>query len=223
MSETGPAPGFTHRPARHGLIGPVGGRQLLVGFLVVAAVAVGLVALTMPLAPPGGSSASGPQATTYLLGGTTEGLRPGDRAPEFAAPRPDGTTFTLADLEGRPVRLADLRGRGVWINFWATWCPPGQAETPVLRDTYERYRDRGLSLVAISVQESSVADVRAYAERYRLGYTIAADLAGDILRRYRVYALPTHFFIGPDGIIRSVVQGPLDAAAAVRQVEAILP
>lgn len=223
MSETEPAPGFTHRPTRHGLIGPFGGRQLLAGFLIVAAVAVGLVVLTTPLAPPAASSPANPQATAYLLGAATEGLRPGDRAPEFEVQRPDGTTFGLADLDGRPVRLADLRGRGVWINFWATWCPPCQAETPVLRDTYERYRDRGLSLVAISVQEASAADVRAYAERYGLGYTIGADLAGEILRRYRVYALPTRFFVAPDGIIRSVVQGPLDAAAAARQLEAILP
>lgn len=223
MSETGPGPGFTHRPAHHGLIGPFGGRQLLAGFLLVAAVAVALVALTTPLASPAGSSPPNPQATAYLLGSATEGLQPGDRAPEFTVQRPDGTTFTLADLDGRLVRLADLRGRGVWINFWATWCPPCQAETPVLRDTYERYRDRGLTLVAISVQESSAADVRAYAERYGLGYTIAADLAGDIFHRYRVYALPTQFFVAPDGIIRSVVQGPLDAAAAARQVEAILP
>ncbi len=134
-----------------------------------------------------------------------------------------GAASPIVDLDGRPVRLADLRGHAVWINFWASWCPPCQAETPVLRDVYEAYRDRGLVLVAISVQESNAADVRSYAERYGLRYTVAPDPTGAVFRRYRVYALPTQFFIGPDGVIRSVVQGPLDEAGARAQIEAILP
>ncbi len=216
-------PDVTHRPARRGLIGPFGARQLLAGLGIVIAVAVLLVAVTTPLGSPAAAGPPDPNATPYLIGAATEGLRPGDVAPDFTVSRPDGTTFTLTDLDGRPVRLADLRGKGVWIDFWASWCPPCQAETPVLRDTYDAYRSRGLELVAVSVQESSAADVRAYAERYGLTYTIAADLAGDIFRLYRVYALPTQFFVGTDGIIRSVVQGPLDAAGAAAHVEAILP
>jgi peroxiredoxin len=77
--------------------------------------------------------------------------------------------------------------------------------------------------VGISVQETNAADVAAYANRYGLGYTVAADLSADIFHRYGVYALPTQYFIGPDGIIRAVVQGPMDMASAARQVEAILP
>ena len=216
-------PGFTHRPVRHGLIGPFGARQLFAGLAIVILVAVVLVAVTTPLGSASPSGPPDPKATPYLIGEATEGLRPGELAPEFSATRSDGTTFTLVDLDGRPISLASLRGRSVWINFWASWCPPCQAETPVLRDTFEAYRDRGLALVAISVQESSADDVRAYAERYGLDYTVAADLSGDIFRLYRVYALPTQFFIDPDGVIRSVVQGPLDGAGAAAHVEAILP
>ncbi len=121
------------------------------------------------------------------------------------------------------MRLADLRGKAVWVNFWASWCPPCQSETPVLRDIAERYADRGLVVVGVSVQETNDDDVRAYAERYQLGYTIAPDFSGYIFRLYRLYALPTQFFVGPDGAIRSVVLGAMTDATAAAQVEAILP
>jgi peroxiredoxin len=95
--------------------------------------------------------------------------------------------------------------------------------TPVLRDIADRYQDRGLQVVGISVQETSADDVRAYAERYQLDYEIGADLTGEIFRNYRLWGLPTQFFVGPDGVIRSVVLAPLTEAGAQAQVEAILP
>ena len=147
------------------------------------------------------------------------GLQRGDLAPELQVTRADGSAVTLTDLDGRPVRLADLRGKLVWLNFWATWCPPCQSETPVLRDMADRYRDRGLVIVGIAVQETTVDDVRAYAQRYELTYPIAFDASADIFGLYRVFALPTQFFIGRDGRILDVVNGPLDMAAAERMVD----
>jgi thiol-disulfide isomerase/thioredoxin len=138
-------------------------------------------------------------------------------------PLPDGTTYQLTDLGGRPVRLADLRGKAVWINFWASWCPPCQSETPVIRDLAERYADRGLVVIGISVQETSQQDVQAYATRYQLGYTIATDLSGYIFRLYRPPGLPTSVFVGPEGAIRTVVLAPMTDAEASAQIEAILP
>jgi peroxiredoxin len=87
----------------------------------------------------------------------------------------------------------------------------------------ERYRDRGLAIVGIAVQETTVDDVAAYAERYELGFPIAFDASADIFRLYRVFALPTQFFIGPDGRILDVVNGPLTEADAAARVEAALP
>ncbi len=216
-------PAFTHRPAPHGVIGPFSARQLIAGALVILAVAVLLVAVNTPLGSTAGTGLPDPQATPFLIGAAGEGLRPGEAAPDFTTTRSDGSTFRLTDLQGRPVSLAALRGKAVWLDFWASWCPPCQAEMPILRTIDEQYRDRGLEIVAVSVQESSEDDVRAYASRYDLRYTIAADLSGDIFRLYHVYALPTQFFIGPDGVIRSVVQGPLDETSAAMHVEAILP
>ncbi|HEV8545841.1 MAG TPA: TlpA disulfide reductase family protein [Candidatus Limnocylindrales bacterium] len=216
-------PEFVHRRERHGLIGPFGGRQLAVAALAVIVAAVVLIAVTTPLVRTG-PGVTDPRATPFILGpAPSQGLKAGDLAPEFTVPLTDGTTYQLTDLDGRPVRLADLRGKAVWINFWASWCPPCQSETPVLRDLAERYKDRGLVVVGISVQETSVDDVRAYAQRYQLGYTVAADLSGNIFRLYRLYGLPTQFFVGPEGAIRSVVLAPMTEAAAVAQIEAILP
>jgi thiol-disulfide isomerase/thioredoxin len=214
-------PAFTHRPRKHGLIGPFSGRQLglALGSVVVAILV--LVGATTPLGPSRGGLPD-PQATAVAIGPAVPGLSIGSLAPELSRVLSDGSTYQLTDLDGRPVRLADLRGKGVWLNFWASWCPPCQQETPNLREVADLYRDRGVVLVAVDVQET-VAVARRYADRYALRYTIGADVAGQVFRTYRVYALPTQFFIGPDGVIRSIVQGPLDRAGAIARVEQILP
>ena len=218
-------PAFSHRRERHGLVGPFSGRQLLLGGAAIIAAIVVLVAITTPL----GNTANGPgtvdpRATAYLIASPPAvGLRVGDAAPEFTVPADDGSTFQLTDLSGRPIRLADLRGKAVWLNFFTTWCPPCQAEMPTLRKVAQDYKDRGLELIAISVQETSPTDVAAYAQRYGLGYTIGFDGSGDIFRAYKGYGLPTHVFIDPNGVIASIVAAPLDEAAAIAQVERILP
>jgi len=216
-------PEVRHARRRHGLVGPFSGRQLGLIVLAVVAVIAILVVITRPLGTVDGGGPRDPAATPYLLESPKPGPTAGSIAPEFAVTRSDGTTFQLTDLDGAPIRLADLRGRGVWVNFWASWCPPCQAETPVLRDLSEEYEPRGLTLVAAAVQETTIDDIRAYAERYDLGYRIGWDVAADIFHLYRVYALPTHFFIRPDGSISEVYVGPLSADAARAKIEAILP
>ncbi len=207
---------------RRGVVGPFTGRQLaaVVGVVVIAA-AVLLVATrplvgSAPSAPP-----ADPRATQYVIGSAGEGLRVGDRAPELEIIGADGAPAPLLNLDGNPVRLADLRGRPVWLNFWASWCPPCQAETPTIRDLAAAYAPQGLEVIGVSVQEATEDDVRAYAERYGLEYTIAADLAGDVFRRYRVYGLPTQYFIDEDGIIRSVVQGPVTPESAASNLTSL--
>ncbi len=216
-------PTFVHRPPKHGLIGPFGGRQLAVGLAIVLLTGVLIVAITTPLGQTGGQGLRDPAATAYVIDPSATGIGPGQRAPELSVTRADGSTFQLNDLDGKPVRLADLRGKGVWINFWATWCPPCQSETPVLRDTYAAYRDRGLVLIGVAVQETSVDDIRRYAQTYGLGYTVAFDTSGDIFHEYKNGVLPTQYFIDPNGVIRAHVLGPLDAASAAQYVESILP
>lgn len=218
-------PEFTHQPRKHGLIGPFSGRQLIAALAAVVVAAVVLVAVTTPL----GSTAASPgpvdpRATPFVIASApVEGLRPGSIAPEFTIPLDDGSTFQLTDLDGMPITLEALRGKVVWINFFASWCPPCQQETPILRDLSERYRDRGLEIVGVSVQETSVDDVNAYAERYQLPYTIGFDGSGHVFREYKVYALPTQFFVDVNGVIAQVVNGPVDEQGASALIESLLP
>ncbi len=210
-------------PPRSIRIGPFGGRQLLTIALIVIVATLGLTLATRPIASGPGSPTPFPAATLYIVGPVAEGLQPGAQAPELSVTRGDGTTVTLTDLDGAPVRLADLRGRLVWLNFWATWCPPCQSETPVLRDMDVRFSGGGLSIIGIAVQETTPDDVRAYAQRYSLGYRIAFDASADVFHEYRVYALPTQVFIGPDGRVLEVLNGPLTDAGAAARIEAWLP
>ena len=154
-----------------------------------------------------------PGASFYVIGERTEGLAVGQLAPELSGMH-DGQPITLDDLDGNPVSLAALRGRPVWVNLWASWCPPCQVETPVLRDVYRAHVDDGLALIAVSVQEASPDEVRTYAETYDLPYTIAFDGTSDVFHAWQGYGLPTHYFIDAEGIIRAVHYGPLSAAGA---------
>jgi cytochrome c biogenesis protein CcmG, thiol:disulfide interchange protein DsbE len=210
----------SQRPVRRRGVGPFSLRQVTIAILVVMATAIGVTLATVPI----GSIAPGlpvPEPSAYLLGSPVPGLAVGDLAPELVVDR-DGTQLALTDLDGNPVRLADLRGRVVWINFWASWCPPCQFETPTVRALDERYRDRGLAIVAIQVQQTVDAG-RTYAQRYELDYTIGADVTGDFFHLYRGFALPTQFFLDSDGRIRQIVNGPLTEERAISLIEALLP
>jgi len=163
-----------------------------------------------------------PDPSAFIIGSPEPGLGIGDLAPELEYTDAAGATVALMDLDGKPVRLADLRGKVVWINFWASWCPPCQFETPALRTMDQRYRDRGLAIVGIQVQQTVEAG-REYADRYHLEYTIGADVTGRIFHAYRVFALPTQFFIDTEGRLRAIVNGPLDDTRAAAAIESLLP
>ncbi len=215
-----PDPGATPRPVRRRVVGPFSLRQVTIAILVVMATATALTLATVPIqsiVPP----LPVPEPSAFLIGSPVPGLRIGDLAPELAVEGPDGR-IELKDLDGAPIRLADLRGKGVWINFWASWCPPCQYETPIIRAMDERYRDRGLEIIAVQVQQTVDAG-RDYADRYDLEYTIGADVTGSIFHAYRVFALPTQFFIDPEGRVRTIVNGPLDERRATELIESILP
>ncbi|HVA87670.1 MAG TPA: TlpA disulfide reductase family protein [Candidatus Saccharimonadales bacterium] len=211
---TNPAVVLEPRRAHRRGIGPFSLRQLVIVNTILALVALVLYLGTQPLAPVGSSPAA-PGPTFYAIGPTTQGLGIGQLAPELFSSAAGG--LQLRDLDGHPVSLAALRGHPVWINFWATWCPPCQQETPDLRDAFNAHRADGLVLIAIDVQEDP-ATVRAYAQKYSLAYTIGMDLTGNVMAAYRVWGLPTHYFIDRTGVIRDRYFGPLSRA----QIEAKL-
>ncbi len=214
------APAPPARPFRRRGVGPFSLRQVTIAILAVMGTAIVLTLATVPL----GSTEPGlpvPDPSAFLIGSPIPGLGIGAVAPELEGTSSDGHV-QLADLNGTPIRLADLRGKAVWINFWASWCPPCQFETPTIRAMYDKYRDRGLVIVAVQVQQTVQAG-RDYANRYGLAYTIGADVTGAIFHTYHVFALPTQFFIDPDGVLRQIVNGPLSETRASQLIESILP
>jgi thiol-disulfide isomerase/thioredoxin len=219
VTNTEPAaqPSVVRRRRRRG-VGPFSLRQLslVAGILVIVALVI--TVLTAPLGTIDPSKPK-PLPTAFVLGSAVPGLQVGNLAPELATD--DGEPFVLSDLDGRPIRLADLKGRIVWLNFWASWCPPCQFETPTLREIDETYRDRGVTVVAVNVQET-VESASAYAARYDWHFTVGADVSAAIFHAYRVYALPTQFIIDRDGILRQIVNGPLDVTSASQIFDALL-
>jgi len=207
-SEPTPTPTSTPSRWRRPMIGPFSLLQLVAVLVAMAVVAGVLVLINTPLSAPPQPTLPAPGSGFVPVGDPVEGLQIGDVAPELSG-TVNGQTVQLTDLDGNPIRLADLRGRPVWINFWATWCPPCQEETPVLRDVYEAHADEGLALVAISVQETTVEDVRAYVERYDLRYTVGFDATSAVFHTYHAFGLPTQLFLDRDGVIRNVVLGPV--------------
>jgi thiol-disulfide isomerase/thioredoxin len=185
-------------------------------------VALILVLLTTPVETTLPTEAPRPGESFYIIGERTEGLAIGQAAPELAGTR-DGQPVTLTDLDGDPVSLAALRGRPVWVNFWASWCPPCQHETPVLRDLYRAHAAEGLEMIGVSVQEASPDEVRRYVETYDVPYTVAFDGTSAVFHAWRGFGLPTHYLIDGDGVIRALHYGPLSRDAAERLLTTIMP
>ncbi len=142
---------------------------------------------------------------------TTSGSIPSPRE-GFSAP-----DFTLETLEGETFTLSDLRGKAVVVNLWASWCPPCRAEMPALQAAYEADRDRGLEIVAVDMTyQDSEADARRFVDDFGLTFTIPLDRDGTVARQYLMRALPSTFFVGPDGVIRKVVIGGPMSEATIR-------
>ena len=219
QEEVGPA-SEPEAPRRRTLIGPFTARQLGLINAAVLASALALYVVTRPIGGSGPTSSTDPGATFYRISAETQGLDLGQAAPELTGAA-GGTPVALTDLDGRPLSLAALRGHPVWINFWATWCPPCQRETPNLRDAYEAQKSTGLVLIAIDVQEDADS-VRRYATTYGLTYPIGLDITGAVFRTYRIFGLPSHYFIDRDGVIRARYFGPLTRDQIEQQLATIL-
>jgi cytochrome c biogenesis protein CcmG, thiol:disulfide interchange protein DsbE len=202
------------------IIGPFTLRHIAVLVVVLLVAAGGLALLSTPISTPEPVPES-PGSGFYQTGERTTGLAVGQLAPELAG-RVGGETVPLTDLEGNVISLESLRGSPVWVNFFATWCPPCQEETPVLRDAYADYHDDGLELIAVSVQETTAADVAAYARTYSLDYPIGFDATGAVFDTYQGYGLPTHVFIDADGVITHLRYGPIDRETVAEIVEPLL-
>jgi cytochrome c biogenesis protein CcmG, thiol:disulfide interchange protein DsbE len=114
--------------------------------------------------------------------------------------------FALNNLAGELVWLSDLRGKVVIITFWATWCPPCQAEIPELSRAYVDLKDQGVVILAVDVRES-LDVVHEFVLGWGMNYPVLLDPRGYLAYAYGVRGIPTSFFIDRQGILREVRVG----------------
>ena len=131
--------------------------------------------------------------------------------------------FTVPALAGRPLSLGDFRQKVVLLNFWATWCPPCREEMPAMERLYQRYKDRGLAILAISV-DTNVDAVKPFVDSFRLTFPIGLDPGSAVANAYEMRALPTTFLIDRTGHIVAAAMGARDwdSDAARAVIEALL-
>lgn len=135
-------------------------------------------------------------------------LGPGELPPasEIGRLAPD---FTLSDLDGNWFRLSDLRGKVVFVNFWATWCPPCRAEMPEMEAVYQEYKDKNVVVVGVDISESE-DEVRQFVGEGGYNWTFVIDTTGVVMESYDITAIPTSIFIDREGVIRAVNIGAMN-------------
>lgn len=179
-------------------------------WIAALAAACGLALLTVPM----------------LMSGRTSGVENVASAelPEGATCKGEGAAnlnFTLKAPDGGQVKLADYKGKVVLLNFWGTWCPPCRMEIPGFIELQDVYRDKGLVIVGIAVEDTPEA-VRAYAAESKINYPLAM-VQDDVDVAYGpMYGLPVSFIIARDGSICRKHLGELPKERAEQEIKALL-
>ena len=204
---------------------------LVATLVVVAAVAVPLGNEQPPAASatPSPSLAAARSSTPARVPATptasrTETLRPPSPTPilemgiDVGQLAPD---FVLQTPEGDTVRLSDFRGNPVWVNFWAPWCPACRTEMPRLEGFYLEHRDDGLVILGVGVRDSPES-MRAYTGEVGVTYPIVVDGDGAVANTYQALALPVHYWIDRDGVVRDWAFGELPPDLLASSLQLIL-
>ncbi len=116
--------------------------------------------------------------------------------------------FVLQSVDGERIELKDLKGKGVFLNFWGTWCGPCKQEFPYMANQYEVFKDRGVEIVAVNVAESKIA-VKNFMESYGVNFPIAMDKDRQVTEAYDITPLPTTFLVNPEGKVIKVIKGTM--------------
>ncbi len=131
------------------------------------------------------------------------GIAIGDEAPDF----------DLRGLQGTGGHsLSEFRGDVVLINFWASWCGPCRQEIPELEKLWLRYKDDGLVVLSVNVDESA-RDAEAFLEQSPVSFPVVWDSAGELSNQYHVITLPRSILVDRQGLVRARHDG-FDASMA---------
>jgi peroxiredoxin len=170
--------------------------------------------------------------TVGVLGCGEENSNPGDEpddttpvglkeSPQEGFLAPD---FTLQDLAGKSHTLSDLKGQVVMVNIWATWCGPCKREIPSLVRLYQSRREKGLEILALSVDRTSPERVASFADRYQMNFPVLLNPRGDVANKYWARSIPSTFLVDKKGVIRWKVIGTRewDDAQALARIDPLL-
>ena len=138
---------------------------------------------------------------------------------EEARPAPD---FTLEDASGKKVTLSELKGQVVLLNFWATWCGPCKIEMPWFVDFQRKYKDRGFSVVAVSLDEEGWDVVRPYTDEMQFNFPVVVGNEELVEKFGEMYALPTTLVINKKGEIVATHTGLVDRSVYEEEIESLL-
>lgn len=213
--------------------GGIAASVLVATLVVVAAVAVPLgngqppavSATPFPSGVAGGSSTAASRVPVTPRASRTETAQPISPTPvseigiDVGQSAPD---FELRTPEGEAMRLSQFRGKPVWVNFWAPWCPACRTEMPRLEGFYLQHRDDGLVILGVGVRDAPET-MRAYAGEVGVTYPIVVDGDGAVADAYQALALPVHYWIDRDGIVRDWAFGELPRDLLASSLETILP
>jgi len=117
----------------------------------------------------------------------------GQKAPDFQLPTPDG----------KMVKLSDMKGKYVLLDFWASWCAPCRAENPNVVKRYNEFKDKGFSIISVSLDDNKQAWEKAIKDD-KLAWTHVSELKkwdGKVTETYKVDGIPASFLLDPDGKI----------------------
>ena len=130
--------------------------------------------------------------------------------------------FTLATFDGGQVSLEALRGRVVVVNFWASWCYPAcYEEAPALARAWETYKDRGVMMIGINIQDKE-EPAKKFLTQFGHTFPNAPDPAGRVSVDYGVYGVPETFFIDRAGRVRWKQVGAVTEQIFQERVETLL-
>ncbi len=161
----------------------------------------------------GGSTEPGTGGSESTTAEEVSGETAADARPVIPA-----VDFELEDQYGNIHRLEDYRGKTIFLNFWATWCPPCKAEMPDIQKLYEKSSTEGEDAVIVlgvaapnMGQEGSEEEIAAFMEEKGYTYPVLMDTEGELFASYGIMSFPTTFMIDRDGNVFGYVSGMLSA------------
>ncbi|RKD75648.1 peroxiredoxin [Sinobaca qinghaiensis] len=149
---------------------------------------------------------------TNFISGEQMAVTEGETAPNFQ----------LTNMEGEQVQLEDYRGKGVFLNFWGTYCPPCEKEMPYMESQHQAFENRGVEVLAVNVAETELV-VSRFSDRHQLSFPIVLDKNRNVVDSYGIGPLPSTFLIDENGVVQDIITGSMTEETIREYMEQIEP